>query len=71
MEAVAYAFDVPILNPTGPSVFAGVAVMVLFIPVNAIIAKKESKFEAKQMELKDERVKLMSEVRHIVYFIAF
>uniref|UniRef100_A0A4W4EQU7 ATP-binding cassette, sub-family C (CFTR/MRP), member 3 n=1 Tax=Electrophorus electricus TaxID=8005 RepID=A0A4W4EQU7_ELEEL len=41
----------------GPSVLAGVAVMVLLIPFNAVIAMK-----TKQMQHKDMRIKLMNEI---------
>ncbi|MGH0114521.1 UNVERIFIED_CONTAM: hypothetical protein FKN15_019661 [Acipenser sinensis] len=46
----------------GPSVLAGVAVMVLLIPLNAAIAMKTRAFQAEQMQYKDARIKLMSEI---------
>ncbi|KAG2460889.1 ATP-binding cassette sub-family C member 3 isoform X3 [Polypterus senegalus] len=46
----------------GPSVFAGVAVMVLLIPFNAAIAMKTRAFQVEQMQYKDARIKLMNEV---------
>ena len=46
----------------GPSVLAGVAVMVLLIPVNAIIARKAKALQATGMKHKDKRIKLMSEL---------
>ena len=46
----------------GPSVFAGLGVMILLIPVNGIIATRARKLQISQMELKDERVKVMNEV---------
>ncbi|KAL8573180.1 hypothetical protein ACOMHN_036165 [Nucella lapillus] len=46
----------------GPSVFAGVGVMVLLIPINAYIAYKTRQLQVKQMLLKDSRIKLMNEV---------
>ena len=46
----------------GPSVLAGVAVMVLLIPVNAVIAKYNKKLQVAQMKFKDSRIKLMNEV---------
>ncbi|XP_034949722.1 multidrug resistance-associated protein 1 isoform X2 [Chelonus insularis] len=46
----------------GPSVFAGLAVMIILIPVNAVIANKVKTLQIRQMKCKDERVKLMNEV---------
>ncbi|XP_069785764.1 ATP-binding cassette sub-family C member 3 isoform X2 [Narcine bancroftii] len=46
----------------GPSVLAGVAVMILLIPFNAIIAMKSRSFQAQQMQCKDLRIKLMNEI---------
>ncbi|XP_070185918.1 multidrug resistance-associated protein 1-like isoform X2 [Littorina saxatilis] len=46
----------------GPSVLAGVGVMVLLIPINALIAHQSRKLQVKQMILKDSRIKLMNEV---------
>ena len=46
----------------GPSVLAGVVVMVLLIPVNAVIAKKSRNFQMRQMKEKDSRMKLMNEI---------
>ncbi|XP_018335867.1 multidrug resistance-associated protein 1 isoform X1 [Agrilus planipennis] len=46
----------------GPSVLAGLAVMVVLIPVNGFIANKAKVLQIKQMKNKDERVKLMNEV---------
>jgi ATP-binding cassette subfamily C (CFTR/MRP) protein 1 len=46
----------------GPSVLAGLAVMVLLIPVNAVVASKVKKYQIKQMKYKDQRVKLMNEI---------
>ncbi|TRY85000.1 hypothetical protein DNTS_016183, partial [Danionella cerebrum] len=46
----------------GPSVLAGVAVMVLFIPFNAFIAMKTRTYQVEQMKQQDERLRLMSEV---------
>lgn len=46
----------------GPSVLAGLAVMIILIPVNGIIANKAKNLQIKQMKNKDERVKLMNEV---------
>ncbi|XP_060620764.2 ATP-binding cassette sub-family C member 3 isoform X1 [Anolis sagrei] len=46
----------------GPSVLAGVAVMVLLIPLNAVIAMKTRAFQVEQMRYKDSRIKLMNEI---------
>ncbi|XP_066498772.1 multidrug resistance-associated protein 1 [Hoplias malabaricus] len=46
----------------GPSVLAGVAVMVLMVPVNAVIAMKTKAYQVAQMKSKDNRIKLMNEV---------
>ncbi|XP_075435703.1 ATP-binding cassette sub-family C member 3 isoform X3 [Ascaphus truei] len=46
----------------GPSVLAGVAVMVLLIPLNAVIAIKTRAFQVEQMQYKDSRIKLMNEI---------
>ncbi|KAL2765252.1 ATP-binding cassette sub-family C member 3 isoform 2, partial [Daubentonia madagascariensis] len=46
----------------GPSALAGVAVMVLLIPLNGAVAVKMRAFQVKQMKLKDSRIKLMSEI---------
>ncbi|XP_035889629.1 canalicular multispecific organic anion transporter 2 isoform X2 [Phyllostomus discolor] len=46
----------------GPSILAGVAFLVLQIPLNAVVAMKMRAFQAKQMKFRDSRVKLMSEI---------
>ncbi|KAJ8982896.1 hypothetical protein NQ317_004326 [Molorchus minor] len=46
----------------GPSVLAGLAVMICLIPINGFIANKVKVLHIKQMKNKDERVKLMNEV---------
>ncbi|CAL9707790.1 unnamed protein product [Knipowitschia caucasica] len=46
----------------GPSVLAGVAVMILLIPLNAFIAMKTRAYQVEQMRHKDERIKLMNEI---------
>ncbi|KAJ8319362.1 hypothetical protein KUTeg_004453 [Tegillarca granosa] len=46
----------------GYSIFAGVAIMIILIPINAAIAKKTRDYQAKQMRLKDQRIKLMNEI---------
>uniref|UniRef100_A0A673W5E8 Canalicular multispecific organic anion transporter 2-like n=1 Tax=Salmo trutta TaxID=8032 RepID=A0A673W5E8_SALTR len=44
----------------GPSVLAGVAVMILLIPLNAAIAVRTRAYQ--QMQYKDTRIKLMNEI---------
>ncbi|TWW64338.1 Multidrug resistance-associated protein 1 ATP-binding cassette sub-family C member 1 [Takifugu flavidus] len=46
----------------GPSVLAGVGVMVLMVPVNAVIAMKTKTYQVAQMKSKDSRIKLMNEM---------
>ncbi|KAG7197437.1 hypothetical protein KM043_013293 [Ampulex compressa] len=46
----------------GPAVLAGLAVMIILIPINALIANKVKTLQIRQMKNKDERVKLMNEV---------
>ncbi|XP_051770127.1 ATP-binding cassette sub-family C member 3 isoform X1 [Ctenopharyngodon idella] len=46
----------------GASVLAGVAVMVLLIPLNAFIAMKTRTYQVEQMKHKDDRIKLMNEI---------
>jgi ATP-binding cassette, subfamily C (CFTR/MRP), member 1 len=46
----------------GPSVLAGLAVMIILIPINGFIANKAKKLQIKQMKNKDERVKMMNEI---------
>lgn len=42
---------------------AGLAVMIILIPVNGVIANKVKTLQITQMKYKDERVKLMNEVK--------
>jgi len=46
----------------GPSTFAGVAIMILMFPVNAVLARAQQRLQKKQMANKDTRSKLMNEV---------
>ncbi|XP_048247829.1 multidrug resistance-associated protein 1-like isoform X2 [Haliotis rufescens] len=46
----------------GASVFAGLGVMVLLMPINAFIATKQRNYQVEQMKCKDNRLKLMNEV---------
>ncbi|XP_023224012.1 multidrug resistance-associated protein 1-like, partial [Centruroides sculpturatus] len=49
-------------NLLGPSVLAGIAVMILMLPLNGIIANKIKELQVQQMKNKDNRVKLMNEI---------
>lgn len=49
-------------NILGPSVLAGLAVMIILIPINGFIASRVKTLQIRQMKNKDERVKLMNEV---------
>ncbi|KAM9379691.1 ATP-binding cassette sub-family C member 2 [Phaethornis superciliosus] len=46
----------------GPSVLAGIAVMVLLIPINAFLVAKAKNIQVRNMKNKDERMKIMSEI---------
>jgi len=46
----------------GPSVLAGLATMILLIPINGWTAAKSRNFQMKQMKEKDKRVKQMNEI---------
>ncbi|XP_053524633.1 ATP-binding cassette sub-family C member 2-like, partial [Artibeus jamaicensis] len=46
----------------GPSVLAGVALMLLLIPVNGLIAVKNKAIQVKNMKQKDQRLKIMNEI---------
>lgn len=46
----------------GPSVLAGLAVMIILIPVNGFIASRVRTLQIRQMKNKDQRVKLMNEI---------
>ncbi|CAI5775246.1 canalicular multispecific organic anion transporter 1 [Podarcis lilfordi] len=46
----------------GPSVLAGIAVMVLLIPINAVLVTKARAIQVKNMKHKDERMKIMNEI---------
>jgi len=46
----------------GPSVFAGLLVMILLLPLNGYLAALQRKIQTKQMKHKDERVKMMNEI---------
>ncbi|XP_064490303.1 multidrug resistance-associated protein 1-like isoform X2 [Ornithodoros turicata] len=46
----------------GPSVLAGVGIMVLMVPINGVLAALSKKLQTKQMKEKDNRLKLMNEI---------
>ncbi|KAM6306423.1 ATP-binding cassette sub-family C member 2 [Aegotheles albertisi] len=46
----------------GPSVLAGIAVMVLLIPINAFLVSRAKNIQIRNMKNKDERMKIMSEI---------
>ncbi|KAK7082098.1 Canalicular multispecific organic anion transporter 1 [Halocaridina rubra] len=46
----------------GPSVLAGLGVLIVLIPVNGFIANKTKILQISQMKCKDKRVKLMNEI---------
>ncbi|XP_040848249.1 ATP-binding cassette sub-family C member 2 [Ochotona curzoniae] len=46
----------------GPSILAGVGIMILFIPVNAVLATKNRKLQFKNMKFKDKRLRIMNEI---------
>ncbi|XP_074069915.1 multidrug resistance-associated protein 1-like isoform X1 [Macrotis lagotis] len=48
----------------GPSVFAGVAVLLLVIPINALVANRIKMLKKSQMKNKDEQIKLLNEILH-------
>ena len=46
----------------GPSVFAGIAAMLIIVPLNAIFLRKLSNYRAQNLKMTDKRVKLTNEV---------
>ena len=46
----------------GPSIFVGVGLLVLSIPLNGVVAGISRKYQLEQMKLKDKRVKMMNEI---------
>ncbi|KAM5227272.1 multidrug resistance-associated protein 1 isoform 2-T2 [Ctenodactylus gundi] len=46
----------------GPPILAGVAVMILMVPVNAVMAMKTKTYQVAHMKSKDNRIKLMNEI---------
>ena len=46
----------------GPSLFAGLGIMLVMMPINGFVAAKQRTLQIQQMKLKDERIKMMNEV---------
>ncbi|XP_072281284.1 ATP-binding cassette sub-family C member 2 [Pyxicephalus adspersus] len=46
----------------GPAVLAGLGVMILLIPINAVLATKSKSFQTQNMKNKDTRMKIMNEI---------
>ncbi|KAM6916448.1 LOW QUALITY PROTEIN: ATP-binding cassette sub-family C member 2-like [Xenentodon cancila] len=46
----------------GPSVLAGLATMVLMVPINGLLANRARKIQIKNMKFKDKRLKIMNEM---------
>nr|ALU63337.1 canalicular multispecific organic anion transporter 1 [Oryzias melastigma] len=46
----------------GPSVLAGLLVMVLMVPINGLLATQARKFQVENMKFKDKRMKIMNEL---------
>ncbi|EUB55936.1 Multidrug resistance-associated protein [Echinococcus granulosus] len=46
----------------GPSVLAGVALLLVMIPINTMVAKKSKVLQEKQLKTTDKRIKLISEI---------
>ena len=46
----------------GSAIFVGLGIFLIAIPLNILIAKKAEKYQTKQMEYKDHRMKIMNEI---------
>ncbi|KAK3523187.1 hypothetical protein QTP86_021720 [Hemibagrus guttatus] len=46
----------------GPSVLAGLLVMLLMVPINGLLATKSRTFQMENMKYKDKRMKMMTEI---------
>ncbi|GAB1603326.1 resistance-associated 1-like isoform X1, partial [Argonauta hians] len=46
----------------GPSVFAGLVLLLLFVPINGVLMGKIKMYQGQQMKNKDTRIKLMNEI---------
>jgi hypothetical protein len=49
-------------NELGNAVFGGLGLMILFIPMNLLVARKVKEIQIRQMKLKDQRLKSMNEI---------
>jgi len=49
-------------NILGPSVFAGVGILLSLVPLNMYVVTVSRKYQVQQMKIKDRRLKLTSEV---------
>jgi ATP-binding cassette subfamily C (CFTR/MRP) protein 1 len=49
-------------NTLDSSVFAGLAILLLLIPLNGVVATYARKYQMEQMKLKDKRIRLTNEV---------
>uniref|UniRef100_A0A8C5WWI1 ABC-type glutathione-S-conjugate transporter n=1 Tax=Laticauda laticaudata TaxID=8630 RepID=A0A8C5WWI1_LATLA len=55
----------------GPSVLAGIGVLVLLIPLNAVLVTKSRRIQVKNMKHKDERMKIMNEILNGIKILKF
>ncbi|XP_026534013.1 canalicular multispecific organic anion transporter 1 isoform X2 [Notechis scutatus] len=55
----------------GPSVLAGIGVLVLLIPLNAVLVTKSRSIQVKNMKHKDERMKIMNEILNGIKILKF
>ena len=55
----------------GPATLAGLGIMLLMIPVNAILVRKARALQVVQMAQKDRRIKTMNEVLNGIKVIKF
>ena len=55
----------------GPASLAGLGAMIVMIPVNALIARFQARFQAEMMTVKDERVRMMNEYLNGMRVIKF
>uniref|UniRef100_A0A5K3FLF1 ABC transmembrane type-1 domain-containing protein n=1 Tax=Mesocestoides corti TaxID=53468 RepID=A0A5K3FLF1_MESCO len=46
----------------GPSVLAGIGILLAMIPINAFVARKSKILQEKQLKTTDSRIKLISEI---------
>ncbi|XP_041065533.1 canalicular multispecific organic anion transporter 1 [Carcharodon carcharias] len=55
----------------GPSTLAGLAVMIILIPVNGVLASRTRNLQVKNMKHKDQRMKLMNEILNGIKVMKF